>query len=301
MTYSLTNGMLVPEISTEIFGAAAKGSALAKLSPNKPKTTYGPQVQMVWNERPKAQIRTQGQQKGDGSGQLGTVTSDSFKVIVSQRLSDEFVKADAERQATLLRGVTEAAGEALAEQIDMSGFYGLSVLEGTRATAVTHFIDETAEVATLPAGPDYTKANATVWSAAGMVIENGYSPNGIALSNKLVGHLGAQVDSNGRSLFPEIALSGLGLSSFSGIPAAVSANVHGGRVKNDSKRLAFVGDFSSIQWGHVNGIEIETIEYGDPDGMGRDLKGFNEVVVRLETHLYLLISDINAFASVATP
>ena len=43
---------------------------------------------------------------------------------------------------------------------------------------------------------------------------------------------------------------------------------------------------------------MEIIEYGDPDGSGRDLKAYNEICLRAEAYIGWSILDENAFARV---
>ena len=43
---------------------------------------------------------------------------------------------------------------------------------------------------------------------------------------------------------------------------------------------------------------MEIIEYGDPDGTGRDLKAYNEILLRTEAYIGWGILDEKAFARV---
>ena len=64
---------------------------------------------------------------------------------------------------------------------------------------------------------------------------------------------------------------GIGKASFT--QDALEANVK-----------AFVGDFSTIQWGVQRSIGLEVIRYGDPDG-GGDLKRNNQVIKKEQISL----------------
>lgn len=60
-----------------------------------------------------------------------------------------------------------------------------------------------------------------------------------------------------------------------------------------------VGDFTNaFKWGYAENIPLEIIEYGDPDGTGRDLKAYNEVLLRAEAYIGWGILDERAFARV---
>lgn len=49
-----------------------------------------------------------------------------------------------------------------------------------------------------------------------------------------------------------------------------------------------------VCWKHSYG----DIEYGDPDGTGRDLKAYNEILLRTEVYIGWGILDEKAFARV---
>lgn len=70
----------------------------------------------------------------------------------------------------------------------------------------------------------------------------------------------------------------------------------GGTAKKDH---AIVGDFENMfKWGYAENIPMEVIEYGDPDGAGRDLKAYNEVCLRAEAFIGWGILDKDSFAIV---
>ena len=64
--------------------------------------------------------------------------------------------------------------------------------------------------------------------------------------------------------------------------------------------LAFLGDFSLIKWGMVRDIWSESIEYGDPDGSGKDLKGYNQIAYRTEAIYSYAILDPKGIAVLKT-
>jgi hypothetical protein len=88
------------------------------------------------------------------------------------------------------------------------------------------------------------------------------------------------------------------ISSYRGLNAASSFAV-GGDVDGsaDTKVRAFLGDWTALQWGYMDGIVLERIEYGDPFGTG-DLKRLNMVGFRAEAFFGYAIMDLNAFAVV---
>ena len=65
------------------------------------------------------------------------------------------------------------------------------------------------------------------------------------------------------------------------------------------KDHAIVGDFeNAFKWGYAENIPLEIIEYGDPDGAGRDLKRYREVCLRTEVYVGWGILDEESFARV---
>ncbi len=72
--------------------------------------------------------------------------------------------------------------------------------------------------------------------------------------------------------------------------------VTGGTAEADH---AIVGDFENrFKWGYADNIPMEIIQYGDPDGAGRDLKAHNEIRLRAEAYIGWGILDEKAFARV---
>jgi hypothetical protein len=66
----------------------------------------------------------------------------------------------------------------------------------------------------------------------------------------------------------------------------------------NSMDRAIVGDFSgAFRWGYAANVQMEKIEYGDPDGQG-DLKGMNQILLRAEAYIGWGILDKDSFAIV---
>ena len=72
--------------------------------------------------------------------------------------------------------------------------------------------------------------------------------------------------------------------------------VTGGTAEQDH---VIVGDFANrFKWGYADNIPLEIIQYGDPDGTGRDLKQYNEICLRAEAYIGWGILDEDSFARV---
>ena len=107
----------------------------------------------------------------------------------------------------------------------------------------------------------------------------------------------AKLKVNGVAQYPEFRF-GQNPDSFYGMKSDVNKNltVTGGTAQTDH---AIVGDFENrFKWGYAENIPMEIIEYGDPDGAGRDLKAYNEILLRAEAFIGWGILDADAFARV---
>ena len=107
----------------------------------------------------------------------------------------------------------------------------------------------------------------------------------------------AKVKVNGVVQYPEFRF-GQNPDSFYGMKSDINKNltVTGGTAETDH---AIVGDFQNrFKWGYSENIPMEIIEYGDPDGAGRDLKAYNEICLRAEAFIGWGILDEDAFARV---
>ena len=120
------------------------------------------------------------------------------------------------------------------------------------------------------------------------------SASGIAISPAF-GTAMSRVKVNGVVQYPEFRFGGapekfagysLDMNNTLGVVATGAAVDH-----------AIVGDFeNAFRWGYAKDIPLEVIQYGDPDGTGRDLKAYNEVCLRGEAYIGWGILDKDSFA-----
>ena len=133
-------------------------------------------------------------------------------------------------------------------------------------------------------------------AAVQQIVAKGGEVTGVALS-PVGGQSLAKLKVNGVSQYPEFRF-GQNPDSFYGMKSDVNKNltVTGGTAQTDH---AIVGDFENrFKWGYAENIPLEIIEYGDPDGAGRDLKAYNEILLRAEAFIGWGILDADAFARV---
>ena len=129
------------------------------------------------------------------------------------------------------------------------------------------------------------------------VIAKGGEVTGIALSPVGGQALAKIKDANKVPLYPEFRF-GQNPNSFYGMTSDINKNltVTGGTAETDH---AIVGDFQNMfKWGYAENVPLEIIEYGDPDGAGRDLKAYNEICLRAEAFIGWGILDTDSFARV---
>ncbi len=134
-------------------------------------------------------------------------------------------------------------------------------------------------------------------AAVQAVRAKGGDVTGLALSPTAGGALGKLKDANKSHIFPEFRF-GQNPDSFYGMKSDINKTLvqEGGTAKKDH---AIVGDFENMfKWGYAENIPMEVIEYGDPDGAGRDLKAYNEVCLRAEAFIGWGILDKDSFAIV---
>ena len=91
--------------------------------------------------------------------------------------------------------------------------------------------------------------------------------------------------------------SAASVASIAVVDASSNTVSAAGVIAVDTKVLAFVGDFSTIRWGVQKSINLEVIEFGDPDG-GGDLKRTNEVAFRSEVVYGWGVANLDAFAKI---
>ncbi|MGC4387947.1 phage major capsid protein, partial [Streptococcus suis] len=95
---------------------------------------------------------------------------------------------------------------------------------------------------------------------------------------------GKRKDKDERPLYPEFRF-GQNPDAFFGMKSDINKNLSttGGTADTDH---VIVGDFQNMfKWGYSENIPMKTIEYGDPDGSGRDLQAHNEICLRAEAFI----------------
>jgi len=293
---SLKTGTLFkPELVKELISKVQGKSVLAKLSAQTPIPFNGTE-QFIFNLEGNAQIVGEGEQKGAGKASLTSKVIKPIKFVYQARITDEFKYASEEKQIQYLQSFSDGFAKKIAEAFDIAALHGLEPKSMTNASfrATNSFDGQiTANVVT------YAEAtfDDNIEVAVQQVTAKGGEVTGIALSPVGGQALAKIKDTNKNPLYPEFRF-GQNPNSFYGMASDINKNltVTGGTAETDH---AIVGDFQNMfKWGYTENIPLEIIEYGDPDGAGRDLKAYNEICLRAEAFIGWGILDTDAFARV---
>lgn len=292
---SLKQGTLFkPELVKELISKVQGRSVLAKLSSQTPIPFNGVE-QFIFNLEGNAQIVGEGQQKGAGKAIIEPKVIKPLKFVYQARITDEFKYASEEKQLEYLSQFADGFAKKIADAFDIAAIHGLEPKGLTDATfRDTNSFDGLITGNIVTYAED--KFDDNIDAAVQQIVAKGGEVTGVAIS--LVGGQSlAKLKVNGVAQYPEFRF-GQNPDSFYGMKSDVNKNltVTGGTAQTDH---AIVGDFENrFKWGYAENIPMEIIEYGDPDGAGRDLKAYNEILLRAEAFIGWGILDADAFARV---
>lgn len=283
-----------PELVTELISKVQGKSVLAKLSAQTPIPFNGVE-QFIFNLEGNAQIVGEGEQKLGNKAKLTSKVIKPLKFVYQARITDEFKYASEEKQMNFLSAYMDGFAKKIAEAFDIAALHGLEPKSMTDATfRSTNSFDGviTGNVVTY----DEAHIDDNIDTAVQTIVAKGGEVTGIALSPTAGQNL-AKIKVNGVVQYPEFRF-GQNPDSFYGMKSDINKNltVTGGTAETDH---AIVGDFQNrFKWGYAENIPMEIIEFGDPDGAGRDLKAYNEICLRAEAFIGWGILDEDAFARV---
>ena len=292
---SLKQGTLFqPELVKELISKVQGRSVLAKLSSQSPIPFNGVE-QFIFNLEGNAQIVGEGQQKGAGKAIIEPKVIKPLKFVYQARITDEFKYASEEKQLEYLSQFADGFAKKIADAFDIAAIHGLEPKGLTDATfRDTNSFDGLITGNIVTYAED--KFDDNIDAAVQQIVAKGGEVTGVAIS-PVGGQSLAKLKVNGVVQYPEFRF-GQNPDSFYGMKSDVNKNltVTGGTAQTDH---AIVGDFENrFKWGYAENIPMEIIEYGDPDGAGRDLKAYNEILLRAEAFIGWGILDADAFARV---
>lgn len=283
-----------PELVNEIMSKVKGHSTLAKLSNQQPIPFNGTE-QFIFNLEGNAQIVGEGDLKGAGKAVITSKVITPLKFVYQARITDEFMYASDEKKLDFLKHYADGFAKKIAEAFDIAAIHGLEPKGLTEATfKATNSFDG------LVTGNVVTYAAATIDdnidAAVQAVVATDNEVTGIAMS-PVAGQAMSKVKVKDVVQYPEFKFGQRPTNFFNmDLDINKTLTVKTGTGKADH---AIVGDFQNrFKWGYAENIPMEIIEYGDPDGTGRDLKAYNEILLRTEAYIGWGILDEKAFARV---
>jgi len=291
MTVLATTGITLPKnIAAGMWSKAQSGSVVAALSGAEP-MQFGEVDIMTFDAPPRAEYVAEGGDKSSSGGTFGSKTVVPHKAQVTMRFNQEVKWADDDYQLGVLRTLAAAGGVALARALDLGVIHRINPLTGLAAASITGKLNDTTNRVEVAGAADLE-----VEAAAGLVIGDGFTPNGVAFDPGYAWTISIARYEDGRKKFPELGYD-VNISNFGGLRASVSNTVSGVPEATDTKLRGIVGDWTTVRWGVQRRVPIEMIEFGDPDGQG-DLKRKNQIALRLEVVYGWAFMDLNAFAAI---
>ena len=281
-----------PELVTEIMNKVQGRSALAKLSNQQPIPFNGTE-QFIFNLEGNAQIVGEGDLKGAGKAVITSKVITPLKFVYQARITDEFMYASDEKKLDFLKHYADGFSKKIAEAFDIAAIHGLEPKGLTDASfKATNSFDGlvTGNVVTYAEA----KIDDNIDSAVQTIVANDNEVTGIVLSPTAGQAMSKVKDKFDNVKYPEFRF-GQRPDNFFGMDLYINKTLTTGTKKDH----AIVGDFQNrFKWGYAENIPMEIIEYGDPDGAGRDLKAYNEILLRTEAYIGWGILDEKAFARV---
>ena len=283
-----------PELVTEIMSKVQGRSTLAKLSNQQPIPFNGTE-QFIFNLEGSAQIVGEGELKGAGKAVITSKVITPLKFVYQARITDEFMHASDEKKLNFLKHYADGFAKKIAEAFDIAAIHGLEPKGLTDASfKATNSFDGlvTGNVVTYNAAT----IDSNIDDAVQAIVATDNEVTGIAMS-PAAGQAMSKVKVNNVVQFPEFRF-GQRPDNFFGMELDINKTLTAQSGKG-KKNHAIVGDFQNrFKWGYAENIPMEIIEYGDPDGAGRDLKAYNEILLRTEAYIGWGILDEKAFARV---
>lgn len=289
---ALTQGTKFPaELVREMFDKTKGHSALAKLSGQTPISFAGNTV-FVFSVDGEASVVGEGGAKPAGSTTVEPVVIKPIKLVFQSRVTDEFLKCADEKRLEHLRNHAEGFAKKIGRAIDIVAIHGI---DPASKQTISGLSDKCFDgVVTNKVAYDSDTPDANLDDAVALIQDKDGTVSGMAIAPAFASAMGKMKTKDGAYIYPEYRL-GRNPETFDGLGSDVNNTVG----FNSSDDKAIIGDFANaFKWGFAEDVTFEVIEYGDPDGTGRDLKRYNEVLLRSEAYVGFGILDKDSFAIV---
>lgn len=269
-------------------------SALARLSERKPIPFTGEKI-FTFSLDKEADIVAENGAKSAGGATLGTLTIVPTKFEYSARVSDEFMTAEEEYQLHVLEEFADGAAKKFARGLDLAAFHGVNPRTNTASAVVggNNFDAKITNKVTYAAATPDDNLDAAITMITGADKEY----NGIAMAPTMAADM-SKVKANGVVQYPEFRFGGRP-EVFAGNRLDINNTVSKMPTSIETTSMAYVGDFANMfRWGYATDMPVEIIQYGNPDNdtTAGDLRGHNQILLRLEAFIGWGILDPASFA-----
>lgn len=293
---ALAKGSIFPvELEKEIFNKVKGHSSIAKVSAQDAIPFVGKDI-FTFNFSSDLAIVGENAEKPAGDATISPVSIRPIKVVYQMRTSDEFMYASEEYKLNILQAFADGFAAKLGAGLDKMALHAINPANTTTASTVigtNNFDSAVTQTVTYAS----TTADANIDDAVALVAGNEYVANGCIISPTMQSAI-AKLSANGARKYPDFAF-GATPDALGNMILDTNATVSAKYTGATDTDHAIVGDFANaFRWGIAKELPLQTIEYGDPDNTGVDLKGSNQVCLRSEAYIGWAILDANAFARV---
>ena len=273
-------------------GGEARGAVLSLIDET-PSINVGENVPLVMSGRAKGALVHESGVKPDNGRQIVPKPFTTVKLVYSQRVTDEFMMWDRERQGDFVsRLVSDWTRKSLPRDIDTVVLHGLDPNSNTLDTNLSDYLMKTGSHIAVPStGSTAAQLDADFTTAVAAL--NGQDITGVAIAPDAAAKLATITEGNEKK-YAGLGVFGLTGGTIAGKRAASTPEV----AANGTEFI--LGDWSKLYLGFAGAVDWKVIEYGNPDGGSYDLQNVNQVCIRMELKFGFRVLDPTAFAAVST-
>lgn len=275
-------------------GIESKGAVLSLVTET-PTINVGDNTVLTISGRAKGQLLHEGGAKGDNGRKITPKPFTTVKLVYSQRVTDEFLRWSEAKQIDFIGGLVDNwLTKSMPRDIDTVVLHGQDPFTGLVDSNLSDYVTKAGSSILVPStGTTADKIDTDFATAISELTTAGTDINGVAISGDAASKLATIVE-NGRQKYTGLGVFGLEGGQISGKRAASTPEVGANGVE------LVVGDWSQLLLGFAGQATWRVHVAGDPDNTGRDLAGYNEVLIRLETHFGFRVLDDKALAYIGT-
>lgn len=273
-------------------GRATRGAVLSLVTET-PQINVGDNTVLTLAGRAKGQLLHEGSAKADNGRQITPKPFTTAKLVYSQRVTDEFMRWTEQKQADFVGGlVNNWLTKSMPKDIDTVVIHGMDPFTEQVDTNLSDYMTKSGSSILVPSTGETASALDTDFATAVGRL-NGQDIDGIAIAPSAAAKLSTIVEGGIRK-YSGLSVMGLEGTQMAGRRAASTPEVGANGVQ------LIMGDWSKLLLGFAGEASWRVHVAGDPDNTGRDLAGYNEVLIRLETHFGFRVLDPTAFAYIGT-